>query len=710
MNHKLLLTTLVAAPLALTAAIPQQEAQFSGRDAVRTNQPTVTLQQTGKHKAVKQAPQRRSKTFVGSEIPEEIKALGELELLLEEDFSKVTEGSEDAPVDQDFQIKDSEPEYMYPWTDMRPKYTHVPGWGIGNAKAAGGCLAFQLDRMNPQGKINTPILDLQSEGGIAVLEFRARCSEPGKEHGIFIETAETNNWAPSWDIYDDAVSFAGFSTEWATVRMLVQGAGPTTLFNIVPQSNTPTTYFVDDVKVYKIKPHIIAPTPLPHTDYAQNDKYTDSSFTCNWTPVEGAESYLLNLYYLDGNAEPVYALKDYSTTETSYRAENLLDEDYYYTLRAVKGEHVSIESQPYLVYDIVTPRTPRAVLDPNGRDFVARWDEVPNAYGYNYFATARRVAEEDGEFLITDENFDDICLADGSHTGWTIENPSDLTMNEYYPIGCVSQEGWAGYSWAPYEGFLCLDAYHQSMGGNTSWQSPEFDLSKDGGKFKVRVKLAARHNIVQWQGEDEIHEYYAQCAVAIFNWNPETREYDQVALQYSDQRNGFEPVREEWKDYEFSFDCGTDRTLVCLFAVDSFDNLYVDDLQIAQNYKKGEYFDDPFMFRYFALVDDPDIMEDPLSWPVKVPQKYDLCEVYHKINSARAIWDTLGNYAGKIFSQYTEPVKARETNQAGIDGIQTEDNAEAVYYTISGLKVDGENLPAGVYVRVANGKAEKIVK
>ena len=183
----------------------------------------------------------------------EVDKLGELTLVEQEDFSKLTAGSEDNPdLSVDLEIPmwmtDSEtgdilfdeqgqpipnPEYEYPWNNMKPEYiSGDKGWGVGNAYPAGGMLYFPFSQDAPQGKISTPWIDLSANGGTFVLEFKVRlteANEPGDPTPSFIivETAETNGMAPTWDFYEDSfVNYENLSTEWTTFRLLYQGAPP----------------------------------------------------------------------------------------------------------------------------------------------------------------------------------------------------------------------------------------------------------------------------------------------------------------------------------------------------------------------------------------------------------------------------------------------------------------------------------------------------
>lgn len=48
-------------------------------------------------------------------------------------------------------------------------------------------------------------------------------------------------------------------------------------------------------------------------------------------------------------------------------------------------------------------------------------------------------------------------------------------------------------------------------------------------------------------------------------------------------------------------------------------------------------------------------------------------------------------------------------NPSGVENIQAADNAQAVYYNLQGVEVNADQLNAGVYIKVAGGKASKVL-
>lgn len=51
----------------------------------------------------------------------------------------------------------------------------------------------------------------------------------------------------------------------------------------------------------------------------------------------------------------------------------------------------------------------------------------------------------------------------------------------------------------------------------------------------------------------------------------------------------------------------------------------------------------------------------------------------------------------------------KEGASTGIDGIEAANDADAIYYTIDGIRTDAANLTPGLYIRVAGGKATKVI-
>lgn len=592
----------------------------------------------------------------------EVEKYGELILIDQEDFSLLTHGSEENPdlsicleilqwlTDEDGNILYDEdgypmenPEFEYPWNNMKPEYiSGNGGWGIGNAYPAGGMMYIPFSMEAYEGKISTPWLDVSAYDGTFVVEFKVKVTpealaNPTMPPAIIAEVAETNNMSPTWDMFEDSFfNYANLSTEWTTFRLIFQGGGPSTLCNIVGQGTSGGMY-IDDVRVYSLKPYLATPVLRRHTDFTEN------SFVLHWDAVENADKYTVSVTYNDLYGNRQVLIDNAETTEISYKVEGSnLDDDYFVTVTAYNSQYTSLESRQLEVFDIIAPKMRKAepiADEPNW--FEGGVEEVISAFGYNYFAMQRRTAAEDGPFTITNEQF-----TDWSHPlyepgeEYTKENPCDNRVSTlYYPVD-INQQGWCGQNFQIYKDYICLCPFFYEASYHTdqsAWISPEFDLSKDGGKISVSMKLAAEYNLT--------FENYASCIVGLFNWNYDKGDYVQAETVYVGDL-GF-----DWKDISIELNGGTSRSKIAFFAVGSYGDLYIDDIVISQNYKAGESFDDPFFFNTWQLAEQ---VRDPTSFEFEVPDFAMGNDIYQRAQAVRMHFNESGSYDGEAVSPFSE--------------------------------------------------------
>lgn len=677
------------------------------RNALSVKAPVKPTVETSIGAATKGAPMYVAKT-VNEQNFEEIERLGELKLKVEEDFSLLTTGSEDEPDMMTDLTVDPFELFGNAWWSFNSKYTHTPNWGVNDSYPAGGCLYMYGEQT--QVHLNTPLIKLDEYSGIGVLEFRARTRIPGAVFNeLYVEAAETRGMGPTWDFLGTAM-VGGINNDWKTYRILFTNCGPTTMFNIVTMNAT--LLFIDDVKVYEVVAHVAAPVVKPHTDYR------GTSFTANWASVADADHYLLSVYSINAANFPVYVVKDQKVEGTSYAVDGVNSgETYYYTVKAVKGEHISIESDEQRVYDLEVP-----VLKPSEvtgeYDYRASWNPVPHADVYNYWAYDKRVAAEAGEFVVTNENFNGVLDADGYPTGWVKNDPDDegYSYDLFYPME-MHQLGWRGTHCAPFTDYIAVDAWwYEWVGEDAGFLSPELDLSKDGGRFKVSVDLAG--NTCQWPVVDENGDWVVdqfgnyvyeprvtQACVALFNWDDELGDYRQAELLYPKSN-----VQEDWTRFEFNFTKGTERSVVGIYAIRGLDWLFIDNLKLTQNYQKDDYLLEPFCLKRFHGSRDG---EDATQIDVTVPPYASGMEIYHKVSAFGRKVTQQGGYSESYDdreSAYSDLEYVRTTVKSGIDSIKLDENlnGELRFYNMQGVRVDKPEA-TGVYVKVQGTKADKVI-
>lgn len=573
--------------------------------------------------------------------------------ILTQNFDGMTTGSISNP-DKDTELLLDE--YEYPWWNMNPNYLGgQEHWGGSNIYSAGGCVC--LDAQGEGAHLSTPLLDCSGYDRIAVLRFKARVRKSGQATQVLLEAAETNNMSPSWNDCGYMVCPA-ITNQWQTYEAVFYNCGPTTLFNIVSYDNL--SIFIDDLEVYQIDQYVHTPIVLPYSNY------TGTSFQANWEAVDGAESYLLDVYSYDVNTgEVAEFLKQQPAVGTSYVVEGITSgATYYYEVSAVKGEHVSMSSTSSLVFDLEAPKNLRAVIDNNNGSYTASWDEVPSADVYNYLAYYNHKATQDGEFVVTNTDFTGVVDADGNETGWTVDFYSYSTYASYYlPAREMGgQAGWYGTAYAPYTDYICLDAWQYYYNHeDAALHSPELDFSKDDGR--ITVTLDAFGVFSEYEAEDgEWVNYHTVPAIAIFNWNDELQDYEQAELVYG------ETVEDEWTPNTFTLTKGSKRTVLGVYALGNSENLYVDNLRITQQYAAGESLIDPFEIRHYY---------EGTQTEISVPVRASGAELSHQVSAVKSV-SGIG-------------LKESETTHAAIEG------------TVQGINAPKLDLSQAACVDVSNG-------
>ena len=592
---------------------------------------------------------------------------GEEQQVMFEDFAKMTSGSEATPDTEANIIKD---EFEYPWINTKDEYFKQAGWGSGNAYPAGGTVYLDSNP-NDMAHINTPMLNVAANGGIAWIRFKARAKNAGDNPQVMVEAAETFNMSPSWRMMGSA-ALPQLSTEWKEYSMFFYGGGEYTLFNIV---SVMAPVYIDNIEVFTVKQHIGTPTTLPHTNYE------GTSFDANWTPVEGATGYKVNVFTLNketGKAEYLFENKPVTTNKFHVTGATS-GQTYFYNVAATKDNYTSIPSDKMFVYNLEAPVL-KDVTNLDRNKYTAEWSTVPSAERYNYIAYYDRKADKTGEFVVTNEDFTGVKDADGNLTGWTKEDPNPGSYDSYY-IPEMKQAGWKGTQYAPYTDYICLDGWqyyhnHQDAG----LISPEMDMSKDGGKFTVNVKLAGASTIAIDENNNEFTAY-TQAAFALFNYNETTCDYEQAELIYPE---GYpKAVNGDWKNFTINFTKGSKKSIIGIYAVYADEHLYLDDLKITQKYQAGESLNDPFIFRRWLQEPKVDIT---------IPAFVGKSDVSHRVTAFKT------NSDRNVSKRYVES-KFSELKKVGTaNGISNIGLSKAV------VKMEGNN----VYVNNINGENVQI--
>lgn len=690
---------LVGALAMLTASAGAQM-----RDRSAATLPSTTVASMMKApKSVERAPRlvsvRKAPADYGKEVD-----------IVKEDFAKMTTGSQAAP-DYDTDLNDYEM-HDNAWINMLDDFTQTPGWGSHNAYSAGGAIYLEGDS-ETQGQLNTPMLNVSRNSGICFLQFDARVPEDNEVvEQVVVEAAETYNMQPSWKFLGNT-QLPQLTTDWQTYTIQFYEGGEYTLFNIV---NYSAPVLIDNVRVFQVDQYVATPTPNAHKNYSRVDDNT-AKFDLSWSAVDGAESYVLNVYDKDANGKPQnYIQKDVEVKDNKFTVDNAVTGTiYYYTVSAKKGEHVSMPSVEVQVKGIVEPVL--SVSSPiNGDKYTAEWKNVGGAERYNYISYFKQEATEDCRMEVSKLNLVGMKYdSDDMEVEYSVDNPSSYTLDRGALADEVGQAGWTVKHYAIYKDALTIDAFWTvEAKSDAGLISPEMDLSKDGGKFCVNLRACAEYL--------PYYEAYPQAAVALFNYDEEKGDYVQSELIYAGDKN----VDGDWKRYDCDFTTGTARSIVGIYGTWAPGNLYLSDVAIHQNYKKGDSFLNPFHYLNWLVPGTGETTSVEVTIPAKAYER----DIYHQAQSVRVKAEG-DQFSGATFLEsrfsdlqkvgfcpLTNGVSDAKLNVSGatvsLAGnnivVNNPQKAEVALYTLDGMLVVSDNSCAEVVTLPAAAHGKYVVK
>lgn len=454
------------------ATLPAYAGQF------KTPQSPLRPVLSGQSAATQRVPGRQAfvRAGVGPQraVPDDGR---EYEAVIEEDFSLMTAGSEENP-DKNY-IEN--PDFSIP-----AKYTHQPGWSGRGIMQAGGaiCIGKVIDPSTQQemtGQIETPLTDLHRDNGKAYLSFRAKSMLPGYD-------MLTIRW-----VTDDVMPTTGEAqtvyingSVWSTVEVNLTKCPSNAIIQIWSET---TEVLIDDIKVEQYHSPIDSPKALKWTEY------TGDSFVANWEPVEGADHYLLNVFYIrrEGTEDQLpdykYILTDYETTETSHRLTGLdPDKVYLYYVFAVNAQgQMSEASQTVEVMALTVPDG--IVIDRvKPESFTVSWNPVRNAEGYGFQAVLTHTAQSDEDYALIDELFD--CIKSEGTIGDPRTNAVGLYDMDSYGL---SRASWVMYEGGIIDGGICLHNYVSTYGEQYYGElvSPILTIGESTGEITLEGEFAS---------------------------------------------------------------------------------------------------------------------------------------------------------------------------------------------------------------------------
>lgn len=458
--------------------------------------------------------------------------------IFSQDFNLLTDGTPEVPAQSE-----SNP--------LAPELTDGQQWKGRGLHHAGGALAvMQFEQSDwfgtetVQGYVQTPYADVRLDEGSFTVSFRARSLD------VESTTLKIEVYDPYTSNHIDATDLT-ITGEWQPFDIELSHPGYGNHLAYMQMAAVDGNWVIDDFEIRQTYTTVMP--PMIH--FAKN--VTHEEFTGYWNPVPMAESYLVSAFCLDAGGEREYVVRDAATADCEYKVEGTVKGvQYYYTVRSVSALYASDEAEPRKVNVPLTELDRPVALeatDIRHDCFTARWEPTFRAMGYIVNLKRSHVATGDEVFTVLCEDFNK-CKGYEGYPDWAApfyENLDDYTAMPGWqaPNGPVTLDGMFGLdnSWKKYE--------------EISLTSPSLDLSADGGRFSVALKIKGTPGQV----------LHATCGDAVAS-HTLVADYDEFTIDFTN---------------------GTDDTVIKFEFDDDSDSyndnyLYFDEIAILQTVHAGE--------------------------------------------------------------------------------------------------------------------------
>lgn len=566
-------------------------------------------------------------------------AEGDTIVVLNEDFSAFTEGSESSPTTTDISGYTGK---------LR---TELTGWSGSRVYEAGGCL-----KIGDSGYLQTANTDMTSNGGNLRISFRAKALDAT---GGGIQLLLNSSYSVTTTVYLD-------NGEWTDVVVMVGGGTATGYLRIKPYLIA-SGMLIDDLKIETSQAFIGVP------EATQPTVVSDEAFTATWKVVSGATSYLLDVYTKNGDVKE-YLLKDesvdkpassYATTQSKQVTGLQAGKKYFFTVRAKRDQYVSDYSNEIQVVKVISNiDAPVATdaTDVSATGFTAHWNEVAIAEGYEVTLYRRQVLQNDSTVDVLYDDF-------GGFTNGTLNSPS-------YPSASAldnytSQPGWTGLSvaLAAASGYFGMSPYS----GSGYICTPALDLSKNEGKYKVTMKAASYY-----------YGTFKDDSVKIYFYDGGSAPADSATIYLSG----------DFSDYTVECSKGAAESYVYIEYAGT-NKFYMDEFAVSQELKAGDVYTS--RMETFPAGSATELKFD-------VPLSNTIGYAYTVAAYAPTVKGSsyTGYYVDNIYSSSSNEIIVSYSEPTGIGVITGEKSGDNVWYTLSGMRLNGEPTIKGIYIY--NGK------
>ncbi|MFR9164977.1 MAG: hypothetical protein ACLVKO_01660 [Dysgonomonas sp.] len=644
----------------------------------------VTGQTNRESRAKKVIRSERSRTKVSEDLFLKNQS-SDVKVILSEDFSKFTAGSEAVP--DATEISDFE-------TGLIPvSYMQTFGWvGAGIFQAGGTCYIDMVEYAEGEdtGFLDTPYIDLSGNNGNLTVKFRAK-SKSSTGDGLVIGRFNFNDEDMEWGEVELTSEWQQFSID------LAGGTTDSALEFYALESEC----YIDDIEVIQTTE---AGTELPAPVAKPATNVTATSFTANWEAVAGATHYLLSVYYyettksgrLKAEGTKVYYLQDEEINATECTVEQLnKDIQYYYTVKATDGTNVSLESAEIEVVkesDVIEAVRLLPASDVTATSFTANW-EGNAAKSYWLYIIETFTAKTDGVYTVINEDFNKI-------TQGTVANPVVGALEQSLE-GYTESQGWESMYPLFAKGMLGLSATRSAL--SSAIFSPRMDLSGNDGKFTLEINASSANG--------DVLKVLKGCTDA-----SHTEPKDIKELTFDAATKNFQ--------VEFTHQNPLSIGGIDLMFETTGAKTFMDDLRITKTLKAG----DQYSYIYYAVIpkNGSGVQSVPVELEPKDGYTYSYSVVTLRGLDVEPYMEFLG-YENRMkvdFKGNSIESNVADNNKIYVSGndlhVDLEESSLIEVYTVSGKQIyrangqSGENVfpltDQGVYLVKTGNKVVKVIR
>lgn len=452
---------------------------------------------------------------------------GTVQILIDEDFSRMTAGSEAKPSEANI-----EDDNLY----IPASKTKIPGWMGYYLHEAGGMVYIGLDPKEVEsGILMTPTVDASAAGGAYTVSFRARAAYGDDKFFVYSKAADN----------DYTTQEVKVTKEWQSYSLKFDNGTATTSMMFSPWLDP---VYIDDIKIELTIPKVFAPKGLSFNNY------TGLGFTASWEAVEGATGYMLSVYSKAADGSREYVLENEEVDGLSYDVVNLPAKEsfYYFIVKATDGTDVSPESVEIVVEALLRPEI-LPETDVTAHGFTANWKPVNLATSYNFIASLVHTATSAETYYYVDQDFSTVKAQTAYNyttvkelPGWTIASPKIVDGE----IGVVTSYG---------------------QYGDDAWiQSSIYDFSNNNGDVHIEMDVYCNHK-----------RYTSDILVGLYTYSEADKRFK--VTEYKK----YDAVGKDGVMIDLTLSGGGEQSLI-MIQPDGYADMMIRSLKVSQDFAAGD--------------------------------------------------------------------------------------------------------------------------